>query len=309
MKKTIALLIFFIPLIMNTQTIHNMTISKLIFTENGTRLYSSSFDSNAILWDIQNNKGLKKFGGQRGFMTSLALSEKHNILLTSARDMTIVVRNLGGETLRTINAHRDSVNYVIIRDNIAVSASDNGEIIFWQFPSMKQIKKLLLNINGIDVLFFSPDSKLLIAGCVDGKIRIINAGEKRILKTVKIHDSFILTGTFINENILITGSSDGVLSFYDVKEQVIKKKIVLTGESILSLIKFKEKLYVGTKTGMIYVINSSDYKILSKNKLSNAGINALAINDLKSIIAAGDDLGVIRVLSIENLTLIKTLGH
>ena len=309
MKKIFGLVLILMPLFIYSVESHNMTISTLIFSEDGKKLYSASFDSTGILWDVNSGKGLYRTGGQRGFMTSMAISRPFNIMLTAARDMTIAIRNLEGKIIRVIKGHSDSVNFVIIRDKMAYSASDNGEIIFWSLPAMQRIKYFRFKTNGIDAMSLSPDGNTLIAGSVDGKIRVIDVKNMRLVKEFAAHNGYVFSLYFINNNRFISGSSTGELSLWNVTNLTLVKKNPTAGIGILSLVVHQNKIYAGTKAGKLVVFDINNLNAIKKFSISDKGLNALTVSPVTGMMAAGDDAGVIRIIQPETGAILKTMGN
>jgi len=308
-KRFLTLALLFQSIMTFSVESHNMTISTLIFSENGKKLYSASFDSTGILWDVATGNSLYRTGGQRGFMTSMAISNKLNIMLTAARDKTIAIRSLNGKIIRTVLGHSDSVNYVIIRDNSVYSASDNGEVIFWNLPSMNRLKVLKFPANGIDAMSLSPDGKILLAGCVDGKIRVIDVKKMKVMKEISAHNGYVFSLYFIGNNRFISGSANGELSLWDAKSFSLIKKNPTAGKGILSLIVYQNNIFAGTKTGNLIVFDVNNLNALKSYKISDKGINALAVSPGTGLIASGDDIGVIRLIKADTGAILMTLGN
>ncbi len=308
MKKIIFLIILIFSTALFSKNAHYMTISKTIFSKNGDLVYSASFDSTGIIWNVKTGKALKRMIGQRGFMTSMAISNKFNRIITTARDKTIAVRLLNGIFLRRIRTHSDAVNCVVIKDRIAVTSSDNGEIFIWNFPRMWRIRAFKFNVPGIDSLSISHDGVYLAAGCVDGNIRIINLKTRRHIKTIQAYENYIYSVLFSTTNFLISSSSSGKITIWNVKTfQKIKSIKLKSG--IFSMLEISGSLLAGTKKGRIYLLNPKTLYIKKVYNISRKEITAISYDKKNGIIAAGDGAGAIHLLKYPGLKKIKILGR
>lgn len=65
---------------------------------------------------------------------------------------------------------------------------------------------------------FSPDAKLLVAGCADGTIHFWDVLDGTLLKTWKAHSYGIEDLIFKSDDaLLITASHDGTIRFWGIK--------------------------------------------------------------------------------------------
>ncbi len=308
MKKAFFLIFILINSLLFSKTAHYMTISKTLFSKNGKYVYSASFDSTGIMWNVKTGSPSSQMKGQRGFMTSMAISDKYKILLSTARDKTIAMRKLDGKLIKIIRRHSDAVNYVLIKDNLAVTASDNGEIFLWKFPAMYRIGAFKFRVPGIDSLSLSKKSAFLAAGCVDGFIRIINVKTRRYIKKIKAHENYIYATVFVSPYKLLTSSNRGIIKLWDLKTFKLVKSLKIQS-GIFSLLKINTTVYAGAKNGNIYSIDAKTLEQKQVYKVSSRAITALDINNDEKLIAAGDESGAIYVLKFPGFKKVKVLGR
>jgi U3 small nucleolar RNA-associated protein 12 len=78
---------------------HESAVSALLFAKDGLTLYSGSFDTSIIVWDLVADSAVKKLQGHRDSITGLSWSE--GLLFSSSRDKTIKVweREMSIQTL------------------------------------------------------------------------------------------------------------------------------------------------------------------------------------------------------------------
>lgn len=103
-----------------------------------------------------------------------------------------------------------SLSIAIIGFISACKSNDSSQMILTQNPDPTK--------NGIDVLTFSPDGSLLLAGCRDNTANVIDVTTKKVILTYKEHQAVIYAAAFIhNGKQAVTGSADGSVQLWDVE--------------------------------------------------------------------------------------------
>jgi WD40 repeat protein len=280
-----------------------MAISGLVFSNDANRLYSSSFDSSAIIWDVNSGKALKRFHDQRGFMTSIAISSD-NLVFTTARDKSIAVRMSNGRLIRKLMAHSDAVNCVKISKNIFISASDNGEVFIWSMRSYRRLKTFRFRVSGIDTLSVSKNGQCALAGCVDGKIRVIDLKKMKLLKTITAHESYIYASAFLGKKLFISASDEGKAYIWSLDGFKRVGSLDNIGSGVLSLIKGKNSIFLGTKKAEILEYSISGYRLIKRYSIGKSGISALALRGNK--LACGNEKGRIFIVDTLSGNIVKS---
>jgi WD40 repeat protein len=103
---------------------HSDGLSSLCLCEDGSRLYSGSYDMTIKVWDTATNTCIATVQGYNSYVTSLCLSFKTNRLIVVLDQKTIKV--LDTTTNKYIGTgsdkHRDSV--------FTLALSDNSDILY-----------------------------------------------------------------------------------------------------------------------------------------------------------------------------------
>jgi WD40 repeat protein len=112
-------------------------------------------------------------------------------------------------------------------------AGADGTVWIWDPATKKTARELCeKSAEGVTSLAFSPDDRLLAAGCEDGKVRLWDVGTGNVLRTIPVHDrpSHALPVAFSPDGkVLACGSyNDDRLHFWDVRtgKPLLSKPVV-----------------------------------------------------------------------------------
>jgi WD40 repeat protein len=159
-------------------------------------------------------KLIKNFNQHENWVDSIQVIEDANKLISASNDETIKIWDLqSGECLKTLNEH--SVSRVLIyKNNKFISGSYNNKIKMWDLESFKCIETLNNNSAVFSLLLLSD--KILASGLFDGTINIWNLNEKKIVKSIKAHETWIRCLIKSKDSSkLISGSGDSKIKIWD----------------------------------------------------------------------------------------------
>ena len=117
---------------------------RAIFTPDGTKLVSSStgFETEAILWDVENGRTLGSFAGHGDTINDLAFSPDGRLLATVSSDVTIKVWDVEAkQALQTITGHSKQANSIAFSPDgtMLVSTSWDGTTRIWSTASKEAV--------------------------------------------------------------------------------------------------------------------------------------------------------------------------
>jgi WD40 repeat protein len=121
---------------------HKEDVSNLCLSEDGSRLYSGSFDRTIKVWDIAFNTCIATLQGHTYWVASLCLSFKTNRLISASPDQTIRVwdTTTTNTCIQTVtDPDRDYIYRVALSDNsdTLYSAGDSGYSRSYDFTIIK----------------------------------------------------------------------------------------------------------------------------------------------------------------------------
>ncbi len=161
--------------------------------------------------------------------TSLAISEKNNLVLGACEDGKIYVYDLlKGKALATPDLHYDAVNSICFSsDNeIFASASADRSIILWDTRTRKSIRRMFSRSFRFECLAFDPTGTHLAVGDELGKGRIIEL-QSSLLKvsTYPLHRQKISAVQFSpDDSVLYSAGFDNRLVTFDIRKESVMRK-------------------------------------------------------------------------------------
>jgi WD40 repeat protein len=235
---------------------------------------------------VSNDSGklIKNFNQHKSIVRSIQVIEDANKLISASNDETIKIWDLqSGECLKTLNEH--SVSRVLIyKNNKFISGSYNNKIKMWDLESFKCIETLNNNSAVFSLLLLSD--KILASGLFDGTINIWNLNEKKIVKSIKAHETWIRCLIKSKDSSkLISGSGDSKIKIWDSNNFELLKE--LTGHfSYISCLKMlnDETILSGSGDETIKIWKIDSGKCLKTLKF-NGYVNCVeTFNDDKMLI-------------------------
>ncbi|XP_060839716.1 WD repeat, SAM and U-box domain-containing protein 1-like isoform X4 [Rhopalosiphum padi] len=136
-----------------------------------------------------------------------------------------------------------------------IAVACNNEIVFvWKIETLQLVAKLCGNDEDVTCVSFSPDSRYLMSGCVEGHFRIWSVHPKKhiisetsIIVQDKAHEIGITSAHFVIKNpsrkshsiLMLTGGSDAVVKIWRLMNDRIDFKMKFVGHgSDITCVKF-----------------------------------------------------------------------
>ncbi len=118
----------------------HLAIQQVIFSPDGTKLYSASEGGRVNVADVATGRELDAWKGHAGTVLTIAISADGKTLASGGEDRTIRLWNTGtGAELARWEAHDDSVTALAFSPdgNTLVSGSTDGTLKLWNLPSIR----------------------------------------------------------------------------------------------------------------------------------------------------------------------------
>lgn len=101
------------------------------------------------------------------------------------------------------------------------SGGEPGGVLEWDMKT----GKLIRNLSPVNarVAEYSPDGKLILVGTTRGQVQIFDALTGKLVKTLRGHDSIVLSLAFGPEDRLITTSRDGLVCLWSLQSGLLDR--------------------------------------------------------------------------------------
>lgn len=236
---------------------HTEGVYSLAFLPGGMKAVSGSHDGTVRIWDLETGKELQRYEGHEGTVYGLDVTRDGKWLLTGGEDSTVRLWDLEtGKEIRRFAGHEGKVRAVAFSADgkQAVSGTVIGDatVRIWDVETGNEVSKYTVagvpdrnrkrtgllktgggfggialggfgpfpfaeEPGGIASVAFSPDGKLVLAGCMDNVLRIfeLGTGKERKLEghTQQLHGAVFTP----DGQRILSASYDKTVRLWDVE--------------------------------------------------------------------------------------------
>jgi WD40 repeat protein len=199
-----------------TLNLHTKSVLTMTYISDEYQLASAGADNIIIIWDWINAKGKYSLKGHTDEITCL-LYLYDGLLVSGSKDTTIRIWNTVNNSKIEIKRHKHKINCLvnIIEKKMFASGSDDRTIKIW-------------NKNGQELQSIEVDSESIISLAYLGKdllafgsldkffIEIINIENQTVVKKFHGHKSSVNSLAILNDDLLISGSSDTKIKLWKI---------------------------------------------------------------------------------------------
>jgi WD40 repeat protein len=167
------------------------------------------------------------FQVDKGIVNSVAISPDNKTIAAGISNGKLYLWKFQERpTLQTLAALNNSINSVAFspkNSNIIVAGSSDGKLRLWNLQGQPTGKTLAAHKNGINSVVFSPDGNTIVTGGGDGQLRLWKLQGQPIGKPLTVGKSgvslvAVMFNRKINSTIVVSGSLDGKVSLWNVKQ-------------------------------------------------------------------------------------------
>jgi RNA polymerase sigma factor (sigma-70 family) len=225
---------------------HTVGVYSLAFLPGGKKAVSGGGEGTIRVWDLETGKELQRYEGHEGTVYGLDVTRDGKLLLTGGEDKTIRLWDLeSGKEVRRFEGHTDKVRAVAFspdgKQAVSGGLFSDPTVRVWEVESGRELSRYLIETaggdddllkfggfgglraatrrwrSGIASVAFSPDGKLVLAGCMDHVLHIfeLSTGKERKLEghTQQLHGAVFTP----DGKRILSGSYDKTVRLWDVE--------------------------------------------------------------------------------------------
>lgn len=151
------------------------------------KLRGSLLDSSALPSSQQDGGSLRTLNGHSRSVAALCFLSGRKILVSAGDDQSLRVWDLqNGGLIRSLNQHTNVVHDLALRPSegglpMIASASGDRTIRFWQPTIGRMVRYVRLDSEPLSIAWL--DTNHVVAGCVDGHVRVVDANAVTVTAT------------------------------------------------------------------------------------------------------------------------------
>jgi WD40 repeat protein len=153
---------------------HEADVYRVLFTPDGTKVLTASFDGTARLWDAGTGRHLATLAGHQGKVLAIAVSADSKSILTGSEDKTLKLWDMPGGGAGLFSGHSGPVTAIAPGQDGSwiLTASEDGTARLWSRSTRKEALRLEGAGGPLRAAALSPDSRLAAAGGDDRIVRV-----------------------------------------------------------------------------------------------------------------------------------------
>jgi WD40 repeat protein/serine/threonine protein kinase len=202
---------------------HQDYVSGVVYSPDGTRLVTSSWDRTLKFWDLVDSDISRSIWSRNGF-SCLDFSPDGNQIATGENDGTITLWDVvPRRRIRTLRGHPDGVVSLKFSPDGTqiVSVGKDNLLRVVDVSTGEEVHILRGHQDAITCLAMSSDGKLIVSGSVDKTVKIWDAFSGSELKTLSGHTARITSVGFSPDNSKIIsagGFQDGSIKIWRIAD-------------------------------------------------------------------------------------------
>jgi len=181
-----------------------------------TRLLTASIDREIKLWDLETKaKPVLTFKGHSRSVDAVCLLKDGKTLVSAGVDQSVRVWDLeSAKLIRSLNQHTKPVHALALRPAevelpMVASASGDRTIRLWQPTIGRMVRYVRLDAEPLNIAWLGDGSRI-VACCVDGRVRIVDADEVKVVQTLTAIEGWAYAlAVHPSDGSIMVGGSDG----------------------------------------------------------------------------------------------------
>jgi WD40 repeat protein len=200
-----------------TLTGHINSIRALSISKRHCYLFSCGDDKKVLCWDLETNKVVREYHGHLSGVYSLALHPTLNILASGGRDATVRLWDMRTRLqIKVFEGHKHTVSSLLAQEYEPqfISGSHDTTVRLWDTGSGKCANVLTNHKKSIRSMALHHSEYTFVSGAGDN-LKVWKCPEGSFVRNFSGHNSIINTVALNRDNVLVSGSDNGSLYFWD----------------------------------------------------------------------------------------------
>ena len=297
---------------------------KKILEFNNDRIVSAS-EHGIKIWNAETGERINTLKDHTDRIWSVSCSSDHKRIVSGSDDNSIKIWNAeNSELIKTLNGHTDRVFSVCFSSDNKRIASGSGDdsIKIWDADTGELINTLNGHTNSVRTVCFSSDlvaeaqvlnNKRIISGSDDNSIKIWNAENGELIKTLNGHTDWVFSVCFSSDNKrIVSGSYDKSIKIWNTDTGELINTLNGHTNSVFSvcLSSDNKRIISGSYDKSIKIWNAGTGELINTlNDHTKAIFSVCFSSDNKRIVSGSYD-NSIKIWNSVSGELIKTInGH
>ena len=296
---------------------HSGFVSSVVFSQDGSRLASGSWDHTIKLWDVESKRELSEWEVQRTnqihSFISVDFSPDGSRLACGFQDGTVRLWDVATRTeVANLEGHTDRIASVSFSPDGALVASGSLDrsVRLWDVSGQSEVAVLRGHAGPVRSVSFSPDGAALASGSSDRTVRLWDAATEELTSIIEEHKDAVHSVTFSPDGALVSGAADGTVLLRDLETG---NAAGLSGHESLNSMAFSSDgvtVALGYRDGTIGLWDAATMARTATLEGHTARVNSVSFSPDGALLASGSSDNSVRLWDVVTRNMIGTLeGH
>lgn len=280
---------------------HRNSIYTLAPGSEPNTFFSAGADGFVVRWLLeQPDEGVMLVNAGKPVYSMLPIPERNELFIGTATGNLHIADLMLGQEKRNVELHQRGIFDVKVIGNYLFSAGEDGKVKIWSVDTLALLQEIPVSEKSVRCLSFSPDGKLLAAGCSDQNIYLID-GNGTLTDTISEHGSSVFSVVWSPDSrYLISGGRDARLHVHEVSAAFAPIETIPAHNYHINHIAYNPKGNLFATASMdktVKIWDSSNFQLLKvldtkfEGHLSSVN-RVLWLND-EELLTASDDRQII----------------
>jgi len=203
---------------------HADSIYALAVRRADQRFYSGSADGMVVQWDhVKKGDGILVMKALSSVYSLLILNSGKKLLAGTSKGQLHLADIESNVELKLIDAHQGGIFDLQSVGEFVYSCGEDGFVAKWD-GEMGLISRWQVSKKSVRVIRSFPETNLLICGCSDHSIKILDKESGKIIQTLDAHTNSVFS-LCLTSKYLFSGGRDANIYQWDIKTIELIKQI------------------------------------------------------------------------------------